>query len=143
VAQAFMAVVLIGAVGTTPGRRLVDLALGLVGLPGLPWDDYFGGFETLVAGTAPVFWSFFLLTGISVVILRLRQPHRNRPFSVPGYPVPVLIFCATCLYMLYSSLVYAKLLALIGLVPLALGVPVYWMSAWRDRQGGGKTWGKR
>ena len=44
---------------------------------GLPWEKYFGGFETLVSGTAPVFWTFFLLTGISLFVLRDRDGQRH------------------------------------------------------------------
>jgi hypothetical protein len=33
-----------------------------------------------------------------------------------------------CLFMLYSSLEYARGLSIIGLLPLALGVPLYFAS---------------
>ena len=127
-AQALMSVVLIIAVGTDAGRQAIDTALQAVGLSGLPWDKYFGGFETLVAGTAPIFWSFFLLTAISLFVLRIKDRGRPRPFMVPLFPVPPIVLCLTCLYMLYSSLDYSKWLALIGLVPLALGIPLYALS---------------
>jgi amino acid transporter len=127
-AQAIFALLLIFAVGTMRGRDTIDAALVSVGLNGLPWDDYDGGFNTLVAGTAPVFWAFFLLTGVSLFVLRLRDPGRSRPFSAPLYPLTPLAFCAMCLYMLYSSLAYARGLALIGLMPLALGLPLYAIS---------------
>jgi amino acid transporter len=128
VAQAAVTVALILAVGTSAGQRAIDRVLTSVSLPGLPWGQYFGGFETLVAGTAPVFWAFFLLTGISLFVLRFTDRKRSRPFAVPLFPVPPLIFCAMCVYMLYSSLAYARLLALLGLVPFALGVPLYLVS---------------
>ncbi len=99
--------------------------LTIVGLSPIPWQNYFGGFETLVAGTAPVFWTFFLLTGVSLFVLRVKDRHRERPFTVPLFPLPPLIFCGTCGYMLYSSLDYARSLALIGAVPVALGLIVY------------------
>jgi amino acid transporter len=133
-AQGVFALLLIGAVGTAQGRRAIDQLLDLVGFQGLPWDKYFGGFETLVAGTAPVFWVFFLLTGISLIVLRIRDPDRERPFSAPLYPLTPLAFCAVCAYMLYSSLDYARALALIGVVPLVLGLPLYWLSQWATRQ---------
>jgi amino acid transporter len=82
----------------------------------------------LVAGTAPIFWAFFLLTGVSLLVLRWRDPGRERPFSAPLFPLTPLVFCGVCLYMLYSSLDYARSLALIGLVPLAFGLPLYWIS---------------
>lgn len=127
-AQAAMTLVLILAVGTQRGRDTFDLALKGMGLEALPWAMYFGGFETLVAGTAPVFWGFFLLTGLSLFVLRAKDQGRPRQFAVPFFPIPPIIFCAACAYMLYSSLVYARLLVLLGLVPLALGLPLYWMS---------------
>jgi amino acid transporter len=128
VVQASIALLLIVAVGTPQGCRAIDGALVSIGLAALPWDEYFGGFETLVAGTAPVFWAFFLLTGLSVFILRVKDPLKPRPYRVPWFPLPPVVFCCTCGYMLYSSLAYAKLLSVIGLAPLAVGLPLYWVS---------------
>jgi len=127
-AQGFVSLVLIIAVGTETGRDTIDAWLQNVRLAPLPWQDYFGGFNTLVAGTAPVFWIFFLLTGLSLFILRWKDPDIERPFKTPLYPLVPLIFCATSGYMLYSSLTYAKALSLIGFVPLAIGVPLYFCS---------------
>jgi basic amino acid/polyamine antiporter, APA family len=84
-----------------------------------------GGFDTLLRGTAPVFWAFFLLTGLSLFRLRQLEPQRERPFRVPLYPLTPLVFCGTCVYMLYSSIAYAGTLALLGLVPLLAGLPFY------------------
>jgi amino acid transporter len=133
VAQGLVALLLIIAVGTAGGQRTIDGCLGSVGLNALPWQDYHGGFETLVAGTGPVFWAFFLLTGIALFVLRVRDKHRLRPFSTPWYPLPPLAFCLTCLFMLHASLMYAKGLCLIALIPVALGVPLYLFS--RQAQG--------
>ena len=44
-----------------------------------------------------------------------------RPFSVPLYPLPPLVFCCTCAYMFYASVAYAKWLLLIGTVPVVIG----------------------
>jgi basic amino acid/polyamine antiporter, APA family len=66
------------------------------------------GFAAMVEFTAPVFWSFFLLTGISVFVLRWREPDVPRPFRVPLYPLTPLVFCATCAYLLWSSVTYAQ-----------------------------------
>ncbi len=128
VAQAAIAVLLVLAVGTERGRGGIDRAVQVLGLDGLPWEKYFGGFDTLVAGTAPVFWAFFLLTGISLFVLRLVDPQRPRPFRTPLFPLPPIIFCGMCIYMLYSSLDYARGLSIIGLLPLAIGVPLYLIS---------------
>ena len=133
-AQGAIAVALVLAVGTEVGRGSIDATLRLIGINGLPWEEYFGGFETLVSGTAPVFWMFFMLTGISLFVLRVRDGKRPRPFSTPWFPLPPIIFCLTCAYMLYSSLDYAKGLSIIGLLPLAIGIPLYLIS----QRGGAK-----
>ena len=119
--QGLTAVLLILSVGTPTGRGIVDGALGSLGVPPLPWEEYFGGFETLLAGSAPVFWMFFLLIGVTVFVFRVREPNAERPFAVPLYPLPPLVFCATSLYMVYASVSYAGWLVLIGIVPLAVG----------------------
>jgi amino acid transporter len=82
------------------------------------------GFETMVDFTAPVFWFFFLLTGISLFVLRRRAPGVERPFRVPLYPLVPLLFCAACAYLLYSSLAYVRVGALAGVGLLAIGAVI-------------------
>jgi basic amino acid/polyamine antiporter, APA family len=82
------------------------------------------GFETMVHYVSPVFWLFFLLTGVSLFVLRRREAEMPRPFRVPGYPLTPLVFVAACAYMLYSSLAYSGYGAMIGVVLLAAGVPL-------------------
>jgi amino acid transporter len=125
VGQGGIALLMIVAVGTKPGQDFIDATLTLLAIQRIPWEKYFGGFEILVASTAPVFWAFFLLTGIGVVALRIREPERERPFRVPYYPLPVIVFCVTSAYMLYSSLTYAGWLSMIGIAGLASGVVLY------------------
>src|SRR5690606_1645815 len=80
------------------------------------------GFETMVEYTAPVFWFFFLLVGISLFILRIKEPNARRPFKVPLYPITPLIFCGTSAYLLYSSIAYTGWGALVGVGVLLAGV---------------------
>jgi amino acid transporter len=119
--QTAIAIILILCVGTSVGREIFDAALRAIGAPGMPWETYFGGFETLVAGSTPVFWALSLLTGIAVIVLRVRDRSATRPFSSPWFPLPPLVFCATCAYLLYASAAYARWLVLLGLAPLAVG----------------------
>ena len=82
------------------------------------------GFETMVDYTAPVFWFFFLLTGLSLFVLRTLDPKTERPFTVPLYPLTPLLFCAFCVFMLHSSLAYTGVGALVGVCALLVGAPV-------------------
>ncbi|MBA2703638.1 MAG: amino acid permease [Blastocatellia bacterium] len=90
------------------------------------------GFETLVEYTAPVFWFFFLLTGISLFVLRRKDPHTPRPFRVPLYPFTPILFCLASAYMLWSSVAYTGLGGLAGIGVLLVGVVVL-------LAGGGRT----
>jgi basic amino acid/polyamine antiporter, APA family len=90
------------------------------------------GFVTMVEYTAPVFWLFFFFAGLSLIVLRVKEPDVERPFRVPLYPVTPLLFCAACLYMLQSSLAYTGTGALAGVIVLLAGFPV--LFAARQRQ---------
>ncbi len=91
------------------------------------------GFQHMVDYTAPVFWAFMLLVGLALFVLRNREPHHDRPFRVPLYPVLPALWCLTAVYMLYSSVMYTGTGALFGILVLLIGVPVYY--AGRRRAG--------
>lgn len=93
------------------------IALALVGL-GM-WTRE--GIKTIVDYTAPIFWLFFLLVGISLFVLRRKEPDVKRPFRVPLYPLTPLIFCLTSAYLLYSSLAYTGFGAFVGVGVLLVG----------------------
>jgi len=133
-AQGLLGVVLIVVVGTARGQSAINSVVGAAGLAAVPWNDFDGGFETLVTATAPLFWSFFLLTGLSLFIFRFRRPSAARPFRVPLYPVVPLIFLLMSAWMLYRSILHAGTVVLLALVPLACGVPVYFTSRWIERR---------
>ena len=108
--------------GTPINALLVQaaIALSLVTIAGVRRH----GFETLVEYTAPVFWLFFLLTGMSLFLLRRREPRAARPFRVPLYPLTPLVFCVTSAYLLYASLVHTGAGAVWGVAVLAVGAGV-------------------
>ena len=83
------------------------------------------GFETMVEYTAPVFWFFFFMVGLSLIILRTKDRNIKRPFRAPFHPVLPIVFCASCLYMLQASVAYARIGALVGIAVLLAGFPVY------------------
>jgi amino acid transporter len=124
--QSSVALALILLVGTSTGRAGFDAALAAAGIAGLPWEKYFGGFETLVAGTAPVYWGFCFLTGVAIFVLRFVDRGAERPYSTPFFPLPPIVLCASCAYVFYASLVYARWLALIGFLPMAAGGVIWY-----------------
>jgi len=91
-----------------------------------------GSFIGTILYTAPVVWIFFLATGLSVFVLRYKEPQTLRPYKVTGYPVTTIIFCACCIFMFYSSVSYALADRPVGLLILTgillAGVLVYWFT---------------
>lgn len=79
------------------------------------------GFETMIDYTAPVFWFFLLMVGLSLFVLRNKEPNSERPFKVPFYPFLPLIFCLSSTYLLYSSIMYTGWGALVGISVLLAG----------------------
>ena len=115
------------AANNTPRNALLvqgAIALALVLLGAITR----GGFVAMVEYTAPVFWFFFLLVGVSLFVLRWKDPARARPFRVPLFPVTPLVFCGVCLYMIKSSLAHTGTGALVGVAVLAAGVPILWFA---------------
>ena len=68
------------------------------------------------------------MSGISLLVLRVKEPATPRPWKVPGYPITPLIFCGMCAYMLYSAADYAGKLLIIGAIPVLLGLIFYWFA---------------
>ncbi|UXH76652.1 APC family permease [Roseateles amylovorans] len=85
-----------------------------------------GGFSTMVDYLSPVYWFFLTLSGLAVIVLRRREPERPRPFRVPLYPWLPLLFSGCSAYVLWSSLVYVKAGAVVGVVVLAVGAAMLW-----------------
>jgi len=107
---------------TAAVMAIAGVALLLVGFGTLTR----GGFSTMVDYLSPVYWFFLTLSGLALIVLRRRHPELPRPFTVPLYPWLPLAFSACSAYVLYSSLVYVKLGALVGVGVLAAGGAVLW-----------------
>lgn len=118
------------APGGTPRNALLAqgaISLALVASAALTRD----GFVAMIEYTAPVFWFFFLLVGVSVFVLRRKDPDRPRTFRVPLYPLTPLVFCGVCLYMIRSSLAHTGWGALVGVGVLLAGLPLLWLGRTR------------
>ena len=111
-----------GARGTPANALRYQCAAALLLVLAGAWTG--SGFKAMVEFTAPVFWLFFLLSGISLFVLRVREPHPPRPFRVPLYPLLPLVFCAMCAYMLWASLSYVYNQSLGGWNAAWVGVAV-------------------
>jgi amino acid transporter len=107
------------------------IALALTGYGATARD----GFTAMVAFGAPVFWLFLALTALALFRLRRTHPEATG-FRVPLYPLVPLVFLAASVFMLWSSLDYARFLlgasdggrfaGVAGALLLLAGIPIIW-----------------
>ena len=118
--------------GSTPANALLvqgAITLVLVGASSVTPD----GFQAMVAYTSPVFWTFFLLTALTLFVFR-RKEDAVPAFRVPLYPVVPIAFVAACAYMIYSAINYARFavefgaLVLTGIFVMLAGIPLYFFA---------------
>jgi len=79
----------------------------------------------------------FALVSIGVLVLRYREPDRERPFRVPGAPVTPLIAAAACLFLMVQLPMVTWIRFLVW---LGIGVAIYFSYGYRRsriRQSGG------
>jgi basic amino acid/polyamine antiporter, APA family len=86
-------------------------------------------FEELAAQFVLGMWPFYALAIIGLMVLRLRLPRAQRPFSVPLYPFVPVLFLLAALGLLVASFIELPLTSSINAGITLLGVPIYWL--WR------------
>lgn len=74
---------------------------------------------------------FYLLAVFAVIILRRRQPTRDRPYRTFGYPWTPLVFVLCYACFLPSIFVARPLESWYGLGIIILGIPAFWI--WHSR----------
>ncbi|MBD3298147.1 MAG: amino acid permease [candidate division Zixibacteria bacterium] len=72
---------------------------------------------------------WFILASLGVIVWRIRRPQAPRPFKVPWYPLPPILFTLVAGGLAYQLLVNNARDTLIGVGVIVLSVPVYFV--WR------------
>ena len=109
----------------TPGNSVIMLCLwsSVVVLSG--WFDDLYNF--VIFGS----WILYLMTALSVFVLRRKMPDLVRPYRTIGYPVVPVLFVAVAGFLLLSTLQTRPRESLMGLFLMGLGVPFYYY--WKAR----------
>jgi amino acid transporter len=109
----------------TPGNSMILLCLWscIVVLSG--WFDDLYNF--VIFGS----WILYLMTAVSVFVLRRKRPDLARPYRVIGYPVVPVLFIGVAALLLVSTLQTRPRESLMGLGLMALGIPFYFF--WRKQ----------
>jgi len=84
-----------------------------------------GSFDQLTDAVVFASWLFYALNAGTVLLLRRREPDRERSFRVPGFPIVPVIFMALALLLLVNAVWTAPKPSALGLVVTAIGGIVY------------------
>jgi amino acid transporter len=68
---------------------------------------YADGFDRLLNFVTPVIWFFATLVGLSLFVLRWKEPHTARPHRVILYPLTPILFCLSSGFLLRASVMHA------------------------------------
>jgi APA family basic amino acid/polyamine antiporter len=90
-----------------------------------------GSYEILLSWCTFTAWVFYALCVGAVILLRIRDPDRPRPFRMPGYPWTALVFLITAIGFVLSTLITRPGTSGAGLALSLAGVPLYLY--WRRR----------
>jgi APA family basic amino acid/polyamine antiporter len=85
-------------------------------------------FEQVMTYVQFALQSCSFLTVLGLIVLRVRRPDLARPYKTWGYPVTPLIFLAISFWMLTHILRSNPRESMYGLVTMALGLAVYFLS---------------
>lgn len=124
-----------GAIGFTPINAMVFNGLLTMGYV------LVGEFATLVTFYGVAGYTFYFLTVLGLIVLRVREPYLERPYKT-WITTPV-IFCCVSLFLLTRAIVASPGQTAIVVGFVVLGVPVYWWRVGRRKmktKGGKGEW---
>src|SRR5215813_13659750 len=85
-----------------------------------------GSFDQLKDFAIFAFWLFYGMTAAAVFVFRRREPDAERPYRTFGYPFVPGVFVLVTILLIVSTIINTPRQSAIGLLIIALGLPVYW-----------------
>jgi APA family basic amino acid/polyamine antiporter len=68
---------------------------------------------------------FYAVTTIAVFVLRRKMPGAPRPYKTLGYPIVPIVYILVAVWLLVNTLRTSTVESIVGLVLIALGLPVF------------------
>jgi APA family basic amino acid/polyamine antiporter len=91
-----------------------------------------GSFDALTDYSMFGSWLFYGLATGAIFVFRKRMPDAERPYRAWGYPVLPALFLVVTAWLLVNTIWTAPTQSLIGLVIVALGLPIHWYYSRRN-----------
>jgi APA family basic amino acid/polyamine antiporter len=92
-----------------------------------------GSYETLLDYAMFALWLSYGAMVAGVIVLRIKRPELPRPYRMWGYPVTPVLFVAITCWFLGNMILTRPVPSLIGLLLIATGIPVYFLSVGKKR----------
>jgi APA family basic amino acid/polyamine antiporter len=92
-----------------------------------------GTFEQLLTYVVFIGWIFYALAAASIFVYRRRIPEAVRPYRVPAYPLPPVLFIVAAAALVLNTIATQPARAAIGIGIVLLGAPAYLI--WRPKSG--------
>ena len=89
-------------------------------------------FEQIIIFSGAILALNSLLTVVGVFVLRWREPDLPRPFAIPWYPMPMVIYAVIIFWTLLYLVMERPLEGLMALILIASGAAVYWLTSRRQ-----------
>jgi amino acid transporter len=99
-----------------------------------------GEFATLITFYGVAGYTFYFLTVLGLIVLRVREPHLERPYRT-WISTPI-IFCCVSLFLLSRAVFVQPVQTLVVVGFVGAGVPVYVLRVGRGRRGRRKEEGE-
>ena len=80
---------------------------------------------------------FYILTLLGLFVLRWKRPEMPRPYRAFGYPVLPALYIVMAVFVEIQLLRYKPQYTWPGLIIVLLGIPVYWLWKWVQKQSEG------
>ncbi len=85
-----------------------------------------GSFDQLTDMLVFAAFLFYAATAFGLMYLRIKAPSQERGYKVIGYPVVPILFLLFCITICVMTLLNQPFEAIMGIVLIASGLPVYW-----------------
>ena len=82
-------------------------------------------FANALVYTSAAVYTFYMATCLSTMVLRRKDPGAERPFRVPLYPLPLILFSGACVMMIIAAIDYRPMATFVCLGILLTGGVFY------------------
>jgi len=91
-----------------------------------------GSYDQLITYVVFVSWLFYAMSAAGVIVLRRREPGRERPYRAWGYPWTPIVFILFAVYLVVSSVVANPRDSIFGMLLAGSGIPLYFW--WKKKK---------